>query len=380
MYTSIQRTHKSQPFTRATSSKPGQLHLGNNRKIRAILNLQQLMQSQAIAQDSQHKQTKLAVGTVGDKYEQEADKVADQVMAMPLSGQTTQQGTQQANPLLHSEEESLTANTVQAKALSNGSCASAPSGEQGENEDEQLVQKKEQAGSPNSINPQFSAQLQQSAASGKKLPSNTRQDMEARFGHSFSQVRIHTDQQAVAMTQQVNAEAFATGNHIYLNAGRYQPESSSGQRLLAHELTHVLQQRKGSEKMVGSQPISNVAPATLQRYELKGFPTAKEALMHSAIATAIATVSSCDYLNWLGKLLIKTALRRMRYDFVPDLGLCGWTFPASWYIEVGEQAFDHSSCCDLASTLAHEASHTEWYTEGRARNMECECFDCSCSK
>ena len=265
---------------------------------------------------------------------------------------------------------------LQAKATSNGNCTSAPKND--DKEPDQIVQGKEQAGGLNNGRQQFSAQLQQNRTGGHKLPAKTRRDMETRFGHSFGQVRIHTDRHAVEMTQQLNAEAFATGNHIYLNAGRYNPDSFSGKRLLAHELTHVLQQRSSGEKMVGAMRISSVEPAMLQGYKLKGFPKAEKAQMHSAIATAIATVSSCDYLTWFGKLLIKSALGRMRYDYVADLGLCGWTFPASWYIEVGARAFDPNRCCDLASTLAHEASHTEWYTEGRARKMECECFNCSC--
>ena len=69
---------------------------------------------------------------------------------------------------------------------------------------------------------------------------------------------------------------------------------------------------------------------------------------------------------------------QQRYDYKEDLGLCGWTFPASWYIEIGKDAFSTSKCCDLASTIAHEASHTELRTEAGARKLECNCFGCSC--
>ena len=318
-------------------------------------------------------QSSLKLGQPNDKYEQEAERVADHVMRMPLADDAAKR----PGALAAAEHASLDRGAVQAKAISNGTCPSAPKNGQ-EEEPDQVLQGKEQEGGLSDVGQQFSTGLQQSSTGGHELPTRTRRDMEARFGHSFGGVRVHTDPQAIEMTRQLNAEAFATGNHIYVNAGRYNPDSFSGKRLLAHELTHVLQQRSSNEKMVGPMQISTVRPATLQGYKLSGFPAAEKAQMHTAIATAISTVSSCSYLTWLGKLLIKSALRNMRYDYVPDLGLCGWTFPASWYIEVGKSAFDHSKCCDLAATLAHEASHTEWYTEGRARKMECECFNCSC--
>jgi hypothetical protein len=89
-------------------------------------------------------------------------------------------------------------------------------------------------------------------------------------------------------------------------------------------------------------------------------------------------VKACPKLSWWGKWVIPPAIATKRYDYKEDLGLCGWTFPASWYIEIGKDAFDTSKCCDLPSTIAHEAAHTEWYTEGKAGKMECNCFGCSC--
>jgi len=374
-------------FTLATTTKPshktflpGHTHKkfrakpGHSSKVRSvlrgILDNREINKPLSTAQDLKQNRQQPREHSGNDAYEQEADRVADHVMRKPLCEHNDRQSQTE-------EDFEAPGNTaVQAKGALGASCSSAP--DIGEEEENTSVQKKSRAGAGREVTPEFSRQLKQQPGSGDKLPLKTRQDMEARFGHSFSQVRIHTDAHAVKLTQQLNAEAFATGNDIYLNAGRYNPDSFSGKWLLAHELTHVLQQRKSSGKRVGSMPISNVGATAVQSYKLKGFPPAKAAQMHAAIATAIATVSGCSYLTWLGKLLIKTALRRMRYDYVPDLGLCGWTFPASWYIEIGEKAFDHAKCCDLASTLAHEASHTEWYTEGRARKMECKCFGCSC--
>jgi hypothetical protein len=116
----------------------------------------------------------------------------------------------------------------------------------------------------------------------------------------------------------------------------------------------------------------------IQRYSLKGFPPDKAAAMRAAIRDALATVKSCPNASWWAKWVVPPAIATKRYDYVEDLGMCGWTFPASWYIEVGKDAFDRNKCCDLPSTIAHEASHTEFYTEGRARQLECDCFSCSC--
>jgi len=379
----------SVPDRPAKSAGPSLQRSERSREVNAILQLQRTIGNQAVqrllraqrggvggesdvAGPSNRTHGALKLGQPNDRYEQEADRVADHVMRMPLAGKSAPRPRSSAA----TDHDLSGPIALQAKAESGGSCPSAVKND--DEEPAQMVQAKQQAAGSNPTTEGLSTQLQQSAAGGQTLPSGVRRDMEARFGHPFGQVRVHTDNKAVGAARQLNAEALATGNHIYFNAGRYNPDSFSGKRLLAHELTHVLQQRASREKRVGAMRISNAAPAMLQGYKLKGFPAAKAAKMHSAIATAISTVSSCNYLSWWGKRVIKSALGRLRYDYVPDLGLCGWTFPVSWYVEIGKNAFDHGKCCDLAATLAHEASHTEFYTEGRARKMECKCFGCSC--
>jgi len=213
---------------------------------------------------------------------------------------------------------------------------------------------------------------------GSPLSEETRSFMEPSFGRDFSAVRVHTDHQATSMTEQLNAEAFTSGRDIYFREGRYDPTSLSGKRLLAHELTHVVQQGaiSPSERSISGEGV--FGPNYIQCFRLNGFPAAEEAAMKAAIPIAVSKVKSCSKLSWYGKRDIPIALNMVRYDYVPDLGLCGWTFPTSWYIEVGKEAFNKNVCCDLPSTLAHEAAHTVFYTESRARKMECNCFGCSC--
>lgn len=80
------------------------------------------------------------------------------------------------------------------------------------------------------------------AAGGQVLDPDTRTFMEERFGHDFSSVRVHSDQLAARSADDVAANAYTVGSHIVFGAGRFDPGSATGSRLLAHELTHVVQQ------------------------------------------------------------------------------------------------------------------------------------------
>ena len=80
---------------------------------------------------------------------------------------------------------------------------------------------------------------------GRGLEEPVRRMMESRLGHDFSDVRVHDDGRASESAKSVQAHAYTVGNDIVFQSGQYQPDSSSGQRMLAHELTHVVQQRSG---------------------------------------------------------------------------------------------------------------------------------------
>jgi hypothetical protein len=80
---------------------------------------------------------------------------------------------------------------------------------------------------------------------GKPLDSETRSLMEARMGQSFGDVRIHTDGRASESAKGVDAAAYTVGTDVVFQSGRYQPNTPTGQRMLAHELTHVVQQKAG---------------------------------------------------------------------------------------------------------------------------------------
>ena len=105
---------------------------------------------------------------------------------------------------------------------------------------------------------------------GRKLDPQTRALMERRFGHDFGAVRIHCDGQAAASARAVDARAFTVGRDVVFAAGEFAPESLAGQRLLAHELTHVLQQGETTAHST-ADPASKTASVPLQRKRPSAF-------------------------------------------------------------------------------------------------------------
>ena len=89
--------------------------------------------------------------------------------------------------------------------------------------------------------------IKKTKGKGKPLSPKSKEEMEASFGTDFSEVVIHTDEEAEDMSQRLGAQAFTHGKDIYFNKDKYHPETESGTRLLAHELAHVIQQ-KGKKK------------------------------------------------------------------------------------------------------------------------------------
>ena len=106
----------------------------------------------------------------------------------------------------------------------------------------------------------FEQTLSSSKGSGSALPGNTREFMESRFNADFSGVRIHTGATAQSMSSTIHAQAFAHGNDIYFNEGKFSPQTESGGTLLAHELTHTIQQGASPAKT-----STSIAPKTIAR-------------------------------------------------------------------------------------------------------------------
>ncbi|GAA4460569.1 hypothetical protein GCM10023189_35860 [Nibrella saemangeumensis] len=126
--------------------------------------------------------------------------------------------------------------------------------EQCENEDKQKIQKKGEHGPVAAVKPFFSSYMNTIGAKGQPLPEGTRSFFESRLPGSFADVRIHTDQEATMAARDVNAKAFTWQNHIVFNRNYFNEQTTGGKQLLAHELTHVLQQRQDGYRGIQRAP------------------------------------------------------------------------------------------------------------------------------
>lgn len=131
-------------------------------------------------------------------------------------------------------------------------------------EDEERLQGKQaspSAGRGTSV----AAMLNSSKGGGSPLSANVRGEMESQFSADFSGVRIHTGSTAVAMSGQIHAQAFTHGSDIYFNEGKYDPGSSAGRHLLAHELTHTIQQGASRQRGESPAPVQRKVDERIQR-------------------------------------------------------------------------------------------------------------------
>jgi hypothetical protein len=147
---------------------------------------------------------KLKINTPGDSYEQEADSMAEKVMRMTEKDTISKPAT------------GYTDLSIQRKPGEDG----------GDEAPADMVSK-----------------LNSSEGKGNSMPAATRKFMENAFNTDFSGVNIHSNNEAATMSKTIGARAFTYGNDVYFNQGRYNPDTKQGKHLLAHELTHVVQQK-----------------------------------------------------------------------------------------------------------------------------------------
>lgn len=201
-------------------------------------------------------QSKLEVHPSDDSYEKEADAMADGVMQQSrVSLPDPQKGSNEGNhvqktPLYQNishvqRQRAFESPTVLELNTSNLSPSDEMPLQRKSTPD--FIQAKEE-GSAGDAPSGMDAILNSAKGHGAPLPEETRSRMESGFGTDFSRVNIHTDKDAVQMNEQVGARAFTHGNDIYFNSGEYKPNTASGEHLLAHELTHTVQQGAGVQK------------------------------------------------------------------------------------------------------------------------------------
>src|SRR5262249_5764851 len=120
---------------------------------------------------------------------------------------------------------------------------------------------------PTDAAPGLAPPLPGGMAGGAPLPLEVRRFMEPRFRADFSTVKIHTDDRAATLSRQLNAQAFTTGNHIFFGRNRFKPESVEGKTLIAHELTHTIQQGAAIQRSE-DVTVTQHSPTKVQRLGL----------------------------------------------------------------------------------------------------------------
>ena len=173
-------------------------------------------------------QAKLAINKPGDEYEREADRVADQVLEAP------------ANPAASATPPRIQRFIGEAPGPADTVPASV----------DHIL-----------------------ASSSRPLDPALRQDLEQRFGHDFSQVRVHSSAAAEQSAREVNANAYTVGHNIVFGAGQFAPGTHQGRRLIAHELTHVLQQSRSNSIRVGQSNEERGLSPEIATVEGKRLPT-----------------------------------------------------------------------------------------------------------
>ena len=177
-------------------------------------------------------QARLRISSPNDRSEQEADRVADQVMRMP-NASLAMEFTR--SPLNDSEA----AQPTYAAGAGGGTCSKCADELRRQPIEEDEWQAKESESKTAILTPRLQAQIYSLRGGGQPLDPATRAFMGTRFGRDFGQVRIHQNGQAADSAKAINARAYTTGEDIVFGTGEYMPENAEGKKLLAHELAHA---------------------------------------------------------------------------------------------------------------------------------------------
>ena len=263
-------------------------------------------------------QAKLSIGASNDPLEQEADRVADQVLAAPVH--------------------SAVSGAVPHIQRFTG-------------------QETENAGAvPASVDRVLSG-------SGSPLDPAIQQDMGQRFGHDFSQVRVHTDFAAKQSAQDINARAYTVGQNIVFGAGGFAPESHEGRKLIAHELTHVVQQTGGAGIHVGQGgnklTLSSGIKHTIQKQEAK--PDANPEKNKTDDSTLSVQLTEPDFLSLKQPFFERNVFRL--WD--PSSALGVWKYNLDFFKRFGVSDKWAGKAANLTAPLAIDAqlkaSNPKWW-------------------
>jgi hypothetical protein len=214
-----------------------------NSPVDQILFLQRTIGNQAVEKlfKSGVIQAKLKISQPNDTYEQEADKVADEVMRMPDKQHIADSSLRS---IAYGHSSSAIGNKPYAISHTPKLKITPLVQRQVEEEEKEILQTKKVSSQIPKVTPELEPQINAIRGGGQPLPKSLRNYFEPRFGYDFSQVRVHTDTRAAQSAETLYAQAFTLGRNIVFGPREYAPETGAGRRLLAHELTHTIQQNR----------------------------------------------------------------------------------------------------------------------------------------
>lgn len=228
-------------------------------------------------------QTKLTLGAADDPYEREADRIAATVVQASESS---------AAHVQRQTSEEVDQELLQAKPLASF-ITPLVQRQQMPHEDEDLHVQRRATGDMTSVEPAVDRAIEGSRGAGQPLPEDLRARMEQAFGTDFSAVRVHTGAEADGLARSLKSRAFTTGHDLFFKSGEYNSASSEGQHLLAHELTHVMQQQ-GSPGRI----------KTARRERVFKSPLVDSTTAHGLIQKKIDPLpTETDQLNGVGVLI-----------------------------------------------------------------------------
>ena len=233
-------------------------------------------------------QAKLSVGAPDDPFEQEADKISHQVMDSydQVTNVQSKLSTLGLQTLIQPMSVATISRKLQKRILRAAYFLQSKCDQCEKEEKEHGLNKKSNRlqfdGDGAQVSAQTEARIESQRGSGQAMDPVTQTAMESSFGADFSSVRIHTDSSAVQLSRDLNAHAFTVGNDIFFNEGTYQPHTKGGAGLLAHELTHVVQQGAAVQnKSVNRLPHSSLFNhATLSKLSSMNGNAAQQARLY----------------------------------------------------------------------------------------------------
>ena len=205
-------------------------------------------------------QAKLNIGEPNDKYEQEADATASKVVQQ-INSPTQDKSVQRESAMEEDDE-------LQMKPISSIQRESTME-EDDELQMKSLVQRRENLGG-GEASADLESSIQSARGGGQSLDANLQAKMGQVMGADFSGIRVHTDSQSDQLNKSIQAKAFTTGQDVFFRQGTYNPSSTSGQELIAHELTHVVQQ--GGASLETNKPVQRKTSKKLNQAKSQQFP------------------------------------------------------------------------------------------------------------